>query len=180
MATAVQTSQPQPGSEPRASNPTTQLLLAGLIGAVYLLAAVAVAGYAVPLLWKEFVAPVVQQAGGFVNAFLRVVVQVGAIAGLVVLGTRLTGAHPPKGLRGAIFLWLAALVLAWLVVLVPVVDRRRQMVPRPAEADLSARVLPRTAGAPLIEEVPVTTAQADARTGRTVAAGGGTGKKLKW
>ena len=69
----------------------------------------------------------------------------------------------------------AALVLAWLVVLVPVVARRRQMVPRPAEADLSARVLPRTAGAPLIEEVPVTTAQADARTGRTVAAGGGTG-----
>ncbi|WP_328310025.1 divisome protein SepX/GlpR [Actinomycetospora sp. NBC_00405] len=67
----------------------------------------------------------------------------------------------------------AALVLAWLVVLVPVVARRRQMVPRPAEADLSARVLPRTAGAPLIEEVPVTTAQADARTGRTVAAGGG-------
>ena len=69
----------------------------------------------------------------------------------------------------------AALVLAWLVVLVPVVARRRQMVPRPAEADLSARVLPRTAGAPLIEEVPVTTAQADGRTGRTVAAGGGTG-----
>ena len=69
----------------------------------------------------------------------------------------------------------AALVLAWLVVLVPVVARRRQMVPRPAEADLSARVLPRTAGAPLIEEVPVTTAQADARTGRTVAAGGRAG-----
>ncbi len=69
----------------------------------------------------------------------------------------------------------AALVLAWLVVLVPVVARRRQMVPRPAEADLSARVLPRTAGAPLIEEVPMTTAQADARTGRTVAAGGRAG-----
>ena len=69
----------------------------------------------------------------------------------------------------------AALVLAWLVVLVPVVARRRQMVPRPAEADLSARVLPRTAGAPLIEEVPVTTAQADGRTGRTVAAGGRAG-----
>jgi len=57
----------------------------------------------------------------------------------------------------------AALVLAWLVVLVPVVARRRQMVPRPAEADLSARVLPRTAGAPLIEEVTVATAQADGR-----------------
>ncbi|MDF2975808.1 MAG: hypothetical protein K0S40_536 [Actinomycetospora sp.] len=65
----------------------------------------------------------------------------------------------------------AALVLAWLVVLVPVVARRRQMVPRYADADLSARVLPRTAGAPLIEEAPVTTNQADGRTGgeRTVA-----------
>ncbi|MFC5063727.1 gephyrin-like molybdotransferase receptor GlpR [Actinomycetospora atypica] len=37
----------------------------------------------------------------------------------------------------------AALVIAWLAVLVPVVARRRQMVPRPAEADLSARVLTR-------------------------------------
>ncbi|HSK59560.1 MAG TPA: hypothetical protein VK935_10955, partial [Actinomycetospora sp.] len=67
----------------------------------------------------------------------------------------------------------AALVLAWLVVLVPVVARRRQMVPRYADADLSARVLPRTAGAPLIEEALVTTTQADGRTGgeRTVVAG---------
>ncbi|MDL5160311.1 divisome protein SepX/GlpR [Actinomycetospora termitidis] len=37
----------------------------------------------------------------------------------------------------------AALVVAWLAVLVPVVARRRQMVPRPADADLSARVLTR-------------------------------------
>lgn len=37
----------------------------------------------------------------------------------------------------------AALVVAWLAVLVPVVARRRQMVPRPADADLSARVLAR-------------------------------------
>lgn len=37
----------------------------------------------------------------------------------------------------------AALVVAWLAVLVPVVARRRQMVPRPAEAHLSARVIAR-------------------------------------
>lgn len=115
MATAVQTSQQQPGSSPRPSNPTTQLLVAGLIGAVYLLAVVAVAGYAVPAVWKEFVAPALQPAGGFVNAFLRIAVQVAAIAGLVVLGTRLQGANPPKGLRGAIFFWLTALVLAFLI-----------------------------------------------------------------
>lgn len=73
----------------------------------------------------------------------------------------------------------AALVLAWLVVLVPVVARRRQMVPRPAEADLSGRVLRRPAGTPLIEEVPVATVQTDgsARDERAVpaAASGPTG-----
>ena len=48
-----------------------------------------------------------------------------------------------------------ALVVAWLAVLVPVVARRRQLVPRPAEADLSSRVLPRPACAPAMEEVVV-------------------------
>src|SRR2546421_623406 len=54
MATAV-----QPGSETRTANPTTRLLTASLAGAVYILAAVAVAGYAVPYLWQQFVAPLV-------------------------------------------------------------------------------------------------------------------------
>ena len=36
-----------------------------------------------------------------------------------------------------------ALVVAWLAVLVPVVARRRQMVPQPAEAHLASRVLAR-------------------------------------
>lgn len=65
----------------------------------------------------------------------------------------------------------AALVLAWLVVLVPVVARRRQMVPRPAEADLSARVLRRTAGIPMIEEVPVADAHRQGRAGGSRTAG---------
>ncbi|GAA4775150.1 hypothetical protein GCM10023200_04510 [Actinomycetospora chlora] len=74
----------------------------------------------------------------------------------------------------------AALVLAWLVVLVPVVARRRQMVPRPAEADLSARVLPRTVGAPLMEEVAVATAQTQGRAGGAAvgAVGGSAGTTL--
>jgi hypothetical protein len=66
----------------------------------------------------------------------------------------------------------AALVLAWLVVLVPVVARRRQMVPRPAEADLSARVLRRTAGASMIEEVPVTDTHRNGRAGSPVTSSG--------
>ena len=115
MATAVQTSQPQPGSEPRPQNPTTQLLIAGLAGAVYLIAGVAVAGYAIPVLWQQYVAPALAPAGGFVNVFLRVVVQGAAVAGLIVVGSRLAGDHPPKGLRGGIFLWISALITAFFV-----------------------------------------------------------------
>jgi preprotein translocase SecE subunit len=109
MATAV-----QPGSETRTADPTTRLLTAGLAGAVYLFLAVAVAGYAVPTLWQQFVAPALG-GGGFANAFLRVVVQLAAVAGLVVLGSRLAGDNPPKGVRGGIFLWIAAIVTAFFV-----------------------------------------------------------------
>jgi preprotein translocase SecE subunit len=114
MATAVQTSQPQPGSEPRPTNPTTRLLTAGLAGAVYLLVGIAVAGYAVPLLWTQFLAPAFA-GNAFVNAFLRIVVQLGVIVGLVVFGSRLAGSDPPKGFRGSVFLWLVALIVGFLI-----------------------------------------------------------------
>jgi preprotein translocase SecE subunit len=110
MATAV-----QPGAETRTMNPTTRLLTAGLAGAAYLLLGVAVAGYAVPALWQQYVAPALAPAGGFVNAFLRVAVQVAAIGGLVYLGSRLAGDSPPKGVRGSIFLWISALITVFFL-----------------------------------------------------------------
>jgi hypothetical protein len=61
----------------------------------------------------------------------------------------------------------AALVVAWLAVLVPVVARRRQMVPRPAEAHLSSRVLQRPERSGLLStatatvEAPAETASDD-------------------
>ena len=49
-----------------------------------------------------------------------------------------------------------ALVVAWLAVLVPVVARRRQMVPQPAEAHLASRVLarPERSAATVVTAVP--------------------------
>ena len=56
----------------------------------------------------------------------------------------------------------AALVVAWLAVLVPVVARRRQTVPRPAETHLSARVLARPERAAVTTTADATTAIATA------------------
>jgi preprotein translocase SecE subunit len=110
MATAV-----QPDAETRTANPTTRLLTAGLAGAAYLILGVAAAGYAVPILWRQFVAPALDPAGSFVSTFLRIVVQVGVIVGLVYVGSRLGGDNPPKGVRGGIFLWISALITAFFL-----------------------------------------------------------------
>lgn len=96
--TAVETT-----SEPKVPQKSANLFAASLIGAVYVVAALAVVFYAVPSLWAQYVA---QQLGGFsfVNFALRLVVQIAAAIGLVVFGQGLAGANPPKGLRGGIFL----------------------------------------------------------------------------
>ncbi|HUR55912.1 MAG TPA: preprotein translocase subunit SecE [Gemmataceae bacterium] len=103
--TAVETS-----SEPKAPKTSASLFAASLIGAVYVVAALAVVFYAVPQLWAQYVAP---QLGGysFVNLALRLVVQLAAAVGLIVFGQSLAGANPPKGLRGGIF-WVIAFACA--------------------------------------------------------------------
>ena len=65
-----------------------------------------------------------------------------------------------------------ALVVAWLAVLVPVVARRRQMVPQPAEAHLASRVLarPERPAAPVATVITSTTPRAGADTEDTVDA----------
>lgn len=65
---------------------------------------------------------------------------------------------------------VTALIVAWLVVLVPVVARRRQLVPRPAEADLCSRVL-RRSGGPASMEVVVS---GNTSPARSLRGGGGT------
>lgn len=100
MATAV-----EPGSEPRTPTPPASLPLASLIGAVYVVAAIAVVFYAVPRFWDESVAP--QLAGfGLVAGGARLLLQVAAFGGLLWFGRILLGNNPPKGVRGGIFLVL--------------------------------------------------------------------------
>jgi preprotein translocase SecE subunit len=96
--TAVETT-----SEPKVPQKSASLFAASLIGAVYVVAGLAVVFYAVPSLWAQYVAP---QLGGFsfVNLALRLVVQAAVAAGVVVFGRGLAGANPPKGVRGGIFL----------------------------------------------------------------------------
>ena len=52
MATAVETS-----SQSQAASPPASLVSASLIGAVYVLASLAVVLYAIPTLWAEYIGP---------------------------------------------------------------------------------------------------------------------------
>ncbi|MBX9580093.1 MAG: preprotein translocase subunit SecE [Gemmataceae bacterium] len=110
MATAVETS-----SEPRVPSRPTNLALAGLVGAVYVAAAVAVVFYAVPALWDEYVGPAFADSLGGVSAGLRYLAQAAAAVGLVVFGRALAGPNPPVGLRGGIFLVITAACLVFFL-----------------------------------------------------------------
>ena len=98
MATAV-----EPSSPSRTPNPQAKLVLASLVGAAYVLAALAVVGYAVPFLWREHVAP--HLGDKLLSGALWVAVEIAVAAGLVWFGRSLAGSNPPKGLRGGIFLF---------------------------------------------------------------------------
>jgi preprotein translocase SecE subunit len=100
MATAVQTS-----SETRTS-PRTRLALASLFGALFVIAGVVAAAYAVP----RFLEPVLAPLGGSASFALRVVAQLAVVAAFVWLGSRLSGANPPRGVRGGIFLVISGII----------------------------------------------------------------------
>ena len=98
MATAV-----EPSSAPQAPGKPLSLPVASLIGAIYVLAALAVVFYAIPSLWAEHVGPV----EGSTNMLLaRLAAQAAALVGLTWFGAKLSGEAPPKGVRGGIFLML--------------------------------------------------------------------------
>ena len=111
MATAVEPSSQQTTPP----NPQASLVFASLVGAVYVLAALAVVFYAVPVVWRETVAP---QLGGFsfIDVALRITVQIIAAVGLVWFGQSLAGANPPKGIRGGIFLMISAAITIFFFV----------------------------------------------------------------
>ncbi len=107
MATAVQS--PPPPTTPASEK--TRLLLGSVVGAGFILAGLAVAGYGVPVLFKN-----VSLGNSFITTFVRVIAQVAAIGGLAYLGGKVAGANPPKGLRGGIFLVISAVIAFFFLV----------------------------------------------------------------
>jgi len=110
MATAVETS-----SQARTPSPPASLALASLIGAAYVLAALATLAYAVPALWATNVSP---QLGGndLLNGALRITAQAITAVLLVLFGRSLAGANPPRGLRGGIFLMISVACVIFFIV----------------------------------------------------------------
>jgi preprotein translocase SecE subunit len=107
MATAV-----EPSSAPSAPGKPLSLPIASLLGAIYVLAALAVVFYAVPLLWAENVGSTETST----NMLLaRLSVQFAAFVGLMWFGAKLSGDAPPKGARGGIFLMVVAAALIFLL-----------------------------------------------------------------
>jgi len=108
MATAI-----EPSSQSQAPSQAS-LLTASLIGAVYVLAAIAVVLYAVPAIWSQFVGDAFA-GNDLLEVSLKALLKVGAIGALAWFGISLIGSNPPKGLRGGVFL-IAVLVLFTLFV----------------------------------------------------------------
>lgn len=102
------------------TKPAMNRLIAGSIGgAIYVLAAIAVVTQAVPKLWEMGISSWLPASLSFVDAAGLIIVLVFAIGALVVLGSSLLGANPPKGLRAGIFsvlvgLGLTALLSTWM------------------------------------------------------------------
>ena len=111
MATAVETS-----AQPQAPSPPASLVTASLLGAVYVLAALAVVFYAVPALWEQYVFPTLSENKP-ADWFLWSMAELAVAVALIWFGTTLIGEHPPQGIRGGIFLMLLALGLATALVL---------------------------------------------------------------
>jgi preprotein translocase SecE subunit len=113
MATAV-----EPGSQPRTPGAPAALPLASLIGAVYVVAAVAAVFFAVPAFWSQYVAPNLSKLG-YIGETLRWGVQLAVLVGLVWFGRRLLGDNPPRGIHGGIFLvisWAITIFFLWRAV----------------------------------------------------------------
>jgi preprotein translocase SecE subunit len=107
MATAVET-----GSEPRTPSPPASLPVASFLGTLYVLAALAVLFYFLPRVWAENVTPRIGDK--LVDWVLWIPVLGAALGGLVWFGDKLA-VNAPRGVRGGVFLMVAAAVLIFLL-----------------------------------------------------------------
>jgi preprotein translocase SecE subunit len=102
--------------EATAQSPFDRLAVSSLVGLVYVLAAVGIVYNAIPAVWAQTVAPVLNP---IMSGFLMVVAMIVAAGGLGWLGLRLVSYQPAHGLKGGIFvafIGLAGIALStWLV-----------------------------------------------------------------
>jgi preprotein translocase SecE subunit len=89
------------------------LLISCSLGALYVIASFALVFMGLPLLWRAL------DLGPALNEFLAdsllILVEIPLIGGLIVLGKRLEGSHPPRGLRAGVAFICLALLLCGLL-----------------------------------------------------------------
>jgi preprotein translocase SecE subunit len=106
MAVAVKNA-----SEAAPSNLFDRLAVSSLVGVVYVLGSIGIVFYAIPALWGVVGPGLAAAIGSFVSVALMVLLMVAVGAGLVYLGVRLVGPHPPHGLHAGIGVGIIGLLL---------------------------------------------------------------------
>jgi preprotein translocase SecE subunit len=106
MATAV-----EPSSAPSTPGKAMGLPVASLLGAIYVLAALAVAFFAVPAIWKQ-IDPQASETG--ING-ARMLAQLIALGALLGFGSKLAGDTAPRGVRGGSFLMALTAILIFFI-----------------------------------------------------------------
>jgi preprotein translocase SecE subunit len=94
------------------------LPLASVLGAVYVVAVLAVVLLAIPNLWVSTVGPALGN-DQLLTPLSRVAAQVAVLGGLFWFGRKMLGDNPPKGVHGGIFLvisWAIAIFFLWRAV----------------------------------------------------------------
>jgi preprotein translocase SecE subunit len=101
-------------TEAKSVSSPPSLWTTGLVGAVFVLAALAVIFYGVPQLWQmsigAWLAP-----NKFLDYSFRLVAQVLVFVVLAMLGVLMVGPNPPKGLRGSVFLGIATIIVGFFL-----------------------------------------------------------------
>jgi len=109
MATAV-----EPSSAPSTPGKVLSLPIASLIGAIYVLAALAVVFYAIPVFWTQYITAALKNRT--LDYALWGTATVAVLVALVWFGRKLAGENPPKGVHGGIFLMISAAIAIFFLV----------------------------------------------------------------
>lgn len=114
MAVAVKNA--AKSSQARSSN---AVALGSFLGAVYVLASLALLFYALPRIWTATITPFFLAEGQTVSAVdraLLAVALIGLFVGLAVLGKKLAGDSQPVGVRAGVFAWVLGFLAVVLLV----------------------------------------------------------------